>query len=236
MDDLDDFETVKPPPSKKPRASSSKEVSSKIFVSSKWNNSQLFTKLKSQSIEVKVDKSPDFVADFRLPGGCFVCLITEADYIGDCKSFKLSLAKFYKSYKNFTAVVVCVRTEASITDFGPVQTFCVIELGLPLIPVNTLDQIPQLVIQLTLTEPARKKVNPFKFGLPKGHQVPSTDQNLIKILQTVPGLGDKKARLLLENLPSLQLIIKADQDKLKKILGPGSANAVWNFFHHEPSC
>ena len=84
-------------------------------------------------------------------------MITEADYIGDCKSFKLSLAKFYKSYKNFTAVVICVRTEASITDFGPVQIFCVVELGLPLIPVNTLDQIPQLVIQLTLTEPVRKK-------------------------------------------------------------------------------
>ena len=89
------------------------------------------------------------MADFKLPGGCFVCIITEADYIGDCKSFKLSLAKFYKSYKN-SAIVICVRTEASITDFGAVQTFCVIELGLPLIPVGNLDQIPQLVTQLIL--------------------------------------------------------------------------------------
>jgi len=235
MEDLDDFETVKPPPSKKPRASNSKEVSNKILVSSKWSGSQLFTKLKAQSIEVGIDKSPNFVADFKLPGGCFVCIITEADYIGDCKSFKLSLAKFYKSYKN-SAIVICVRTEASITDFGAVQTFCVIELGLPLIPVGNLDQIPQLVTQLILTEPGRKKVNPFKFGLPKDQQVSSTDKNLIKILQTVPGLGDKKARLLLEHLPSLQLIVKADQDKLKKILGAGSANAVWSFFHHEPNC
>ena len=57
-------------------------------------------------------------------------------------------------------------------------------------------------------------MNPFKFGLPKDQQVSSTDKNLIKILQTVPGLGDKKARLLLEHLPSLQLIVKADQGKI----------------------
>ena len=56
MEDLDDFETVKPPPSKKPRASNSKEVSNKILVSSKWSGSQLFTKLKAQSIEVGIDK------------------------------------------------------------------------------------------------------------------------------------------------------------------------------------
>jgi len=105
-----------------------------------------------------------------------------------------------------------------------------------LIPVGNLDQIPQLVTQLILTEPGRKKVNPFKFGLPKDQQVSSTDKNLVKVLQTVPGLGDKKTRLLLEHLPSLQLIVQADQDKLKKILGPGSANAVWSFFHHEPNC
>ena len=36
-------------------------------------------------------RSSNFVADFKLPGDCFVCVITEADYIGDCKSFRLSL-------------------------------------------------------------------------------------------------------------------------------------------------
>ena len=36
-------------------------------------------------------RSSNFVADFKLPGDCFVCVITEADYIGDCKSFRQSL-------------------------------------------------------------------------------------------------------------------------------------------------
>ena len=56
MEDLDDFETVKPPPFKKPRASISKEHSNKIFASSKWSGSQLLSKIKSQSIEVALEK------------------------------------------------------------------------------------------------------------------------------------------------------------------------------------
>ena len=69
----------------------------------------------------------------------------------------------------------------------------------------------QTVTFLLQTEPGRKKVNPFKFGLPKDQQVSSTDKNLIKILESVPGLGDKKSRHLLEHLPSLQQIVQADQ-------------------------
>ncbi len=56
MEDLDDFETVKPPPFKKPRASISKDNSNKIFASSKWSGSQLLSKIKSQSIEVVIEK------------------------------------------------------------------------------------------------------------------------------------------------------------------------------------
>ena len=56
MEDLDDFETVKPPPFKKPRASISKEPSNKIFASSKWSGSQLLSKIKSQSIEIVIEK------------------------------------------------------------------------------------------------------------------------------------------------------------------------------------
>ena len=46
--------------------------------------------------------------------------------------------------------MICVRTEAAISDFAEVQSFCVIELGLPLIPIADLDQIPQLLTQLIL--------------------------------------------------------------------------------------
>ena len=76
----------------------------------------------------------------------------------------------------------------------------------------------QTVTFLLQTEPGRKKVNPFKFGLPKDQQVSSTDKNLIKILESVPGLGDKKSRHLLEHLPSLQQIVQADQGTILFLL------------------
>ena len=83
------------------------------------------------------------------------------------------------------------------------------------------------------TEPCKKKVNPFKFGLPKTSLISSTEKDLLKILHTVPALGDAKARLLLEKLPTLQEIATAEQVKLAKIIGKGPANAVFDFFHHE---
>ena len=55
MEDLDDFETAKPPPLKKHKASttkepsrkesSRKELSDKVLVSSKWSGSNLFSKV-----------------------------------------------------------------------------------------------------------------------------------------------------------------------------------------------
>ena len=50
-----------------------------------------FTHLRSTYLLITFYRSSNFVADFKLPGDCFVCVITEADYIGDCKSFRLSL-------------------------------------------------------------------------------------------------------------------------------------------------
>ena len=58
-------------------------------------------------------RSSNFVADFKLPGDCFVCVITEADYIGDCKSFRLSLGwLIYKFLANFQ-ITVLPRTRTS---------------------------------------------------------------------------------------------------------------------------
>ena len=59
-------------------------------------------------------RSSNFVADFKLPGDCFVCVITEADYIGDCKSFRLSLGwlicKFLVNFQISTLLIVlCIE-------------------------------------------------------------------------------------------------------------------------------
>ena len=92
-------------------------------------------------------RSPNFLADLKLPRGSTILIITETDYIGGCKLFKQTLAKFFKAHKA-SSIVICIRTEASSEDFALVQNFCVIELGLPLIPLNDLNQLPQLIGQI----------------------------------------------------------------------------------------
>ena len=84
------------------------------------------------------------------------------------------------------------------------------------------------------SDPSKNRINPFKFGLSKSTDSTKpniNDREIIKILQTIPGLGDKKANQILEKYNSLQEIVKADQDQLAKVVGPGSANAIWSYLN-----
>ena len=163
-------------------------------------------------------------------------ILTEADYIGGNKAYKQRLAKFYKVHKTLKCTVICVRTELSSKDFFGVQNFTVIELGLSIIPISDLEgQLPQLLYQLIATEPVKKKVNPFKFGLAKKTGVSLEDRDLVRSLQKVPGLGDKKARTILNNFPSIKEIAEAKEEDLAKVVGPASARSVYHFFK-KPRC
>jgi len=161
-------------------------------------------------------------------------IIPEIDYVSGQKEYKKNIAKFFKFVKGQSSFVICVRSEVTANDFTGVQTFCVIEVGLPLIPVRDLDQIPQQVQQIFLSDPSKNRINPFKFGLSKSTdstKLNINDREIIKVLQTIPGLGDKKANQILEKYNSLQEIVKADQDQLAKVVGPGSANAIWSYLN-----
>ena len=104
--------------------------------------------------------SKHFLPDFKLPGGCHVLIIEEINYAGGQKSYKQNLTKFYKFFKSSPTVVICIRSEVTRRDFSNLQIYCVVELGLPLVPVRSIHQIPQLVHQLILVDIFRKI---FKF-------------------------------------------------------------------------
>ena len=72
-------------------------------------------------------------------------IIEEINYAGGQKSYKQNLTKFYKFFKSSPTVVICIRSEVTRRDFSNLQIYCVVELGLPLVPVRSIRQIPQLV-------------------------------------------------------------------------------------------
>ena len=95
-------------------------------------------------------RNSKFVADFQLPGGSVVLIIQENEYINQSTKYQPRLVKFYKAHKGRPTIILCVRSKETSEDFAALQDICVLEFGLSLIPVDNLEQIPQVVQQLIL--------------------------------------------------------------------------------------
>ena len=137
--------------------------------------------------------------------------------------------------------MVCERAHHSSGDFSNVQTFCVVELGLPLVPIgeNIDRHLPQVILSLIdVSNPTRRRKNPFKFGVPvkiNGRNKPkilvdSTEQQILKTLQSIPGLGEKKAKTLLQKFGSIYNIADQNAEVLAKVVGVSTATSVCEFF------
>ena len=127
-------------------------------------------------------------------------------------------------------------------DFNNVQKFCVIELSLPFIPIpeNINRHIPQVILQLIdVSNPTKRRKNPFKFGVvPKNKKdvkkpgiiVESTEMHVCKTLQTIPGISEKKAKLLIEKFGSIYDISDQSVETIAKVVGVSTATSIYNFF------
>ena len=113
---------------------------------------------------------------------------------------------------------------------------------MPFIPIgeNVNRHISQVILQLiNVSNPTKRRKNPFKFGnVPqnkKDHKktnaiVDSIDQQICKTLQTIPGMGEKKARLLIQKFGSIYDISNQSAETLAKVVGVPTATSIYNFF------
>jgi len=187
--------------------------------------------LKASSNNVSIVSGLESQADLEV-AGLSVLILTEPEFAGGNSLFKRRLAKFYSVKKGVDSVVVCVRSpQTQPRDFFAVQTFAVIELGLALIPIadNLERHLPQLLLQL-LNVQDKKKKNPFKLGLKAKAAAKGPLGEALGTLQSVPGLGENKAKALLEKFGSLQAVGEADATSLTPVVGHASANSIVRFF------
>jgi len=227
--ELKDFDLTKGPQFKIPKYLPTGE----FRLHSKWTSSSLYSALARKKIEVLAEKNQNFVGDFQLPGGTVGLIISEKEYTGDGKNFyKKRVIKFYKAFKGHPSVILCLYDSQnnSQTNFIDLQEFCVLEFGFSLIPIKNLDQVPQVVEQLILTEPNRKKINPFKFGR---NRCTFLDQSVIKALQKLQGIRKKRAKRVLQVFPNLKSVVTAPETELAKVIGKSAARGVWHFFHRK---
>lgn len=188
----------------------------------------------------KLSATTDLESDIELPGGIHILIITESDYKGT-NLYKRRIARFYKATKNFSSsIVICAKSASSAKDFKDLQIFCVVELGLPLIPIaeNIDMHLPQVISQLlSTTDPTKNRRNPFKFGIiqkddlkSKNDVICNTSADLAKTLCTIPGLNEIKAKILIEKFGSIVDISNATLKDLSEVLGDNAAFKVKYFF------
>lgn len=181
------------------------------------------------------------INDIQLVGSLKILIITELDYIGGGNMYKRKLARFYKAKGEAdSAAVICVKTNRSAQDFANVQTFCVIELGLPLIPISdNMDAlIPQVISQLiNVNAPNRRQKNPFKFGIPQrnngkanGGLGNTTRGQILNTLSSISGIGENKATSLIEKFGSISNVALASKEELSAVVGESVACKILNFF------
>ena len=172
------------------------------------------------------------VVDILLPIGGSVLIVTELEYVGGCTSYKRRLAKFYAATKGVDSVVVCVKSQQTPQeDFGALQCFSVIELGLALIPTaENLDKhLPQLLLNIiTHNDPGKRKKNPFRYGTKR--PVESVADCGIHCLTTIPSITTGLAKVLLNNFGSVERVSKATIEELSLAVGLACARCIFKFF------
>ena len=168
----------------------------------------------------------------ELPSGTGVLILTEPEYAGGSHVYRRRLAKLYSTKKTDSAVI-CVRSDRTpFEDFQPVQTFCVIDLGLSLIPISDqLDRhLHRTIAQLPASHhPAKRSKNPYQFGANRG-TLTSYDRAKGCLAAVSGSLGERKAEALLKNYGSLEGVRKADFKTLAQVVGPGPSKTIRRFF------
>lgn len=109
--------------------------------------------------------------------------------------------------------------------FTNLQNLCVLEFSIPLIPVDNLEQVPQLLERLKVT--TRLK-NPFK---PDKNAVLKTDKEMVLSLINVPGVGEKHARNLLGRFGDARGVCAASEHELASVLGARAARGFHTFIN-----
>ncbi|KAK7114208.1 Fanconi anemia core complex-associated protein 24-like [Littorina saxatilis] len=194
-----------------------------IVVSGRWKRTDLVSALQN-AVQVQYEDSLG-VVDFHPASYVGVIYVSEADIVG-ATGYKKKCAKLRMANK-VRGVVLVERTTASAQYFADLQRVCGLEMGLMVIPVTGQEQAAGILVQMVHAE-GKQDNNMFR---KPAKQAINLDDAILATLQTVPKLGDIKARQLLAKFRSLHGISSASQQDLAQVLGQACARNAWQFFH-----
>ncbi|XP_042860487.1 Fanconi anemia core complex-associated protein 24-like [Penaeus japonicus] len=195
-----------------------------LLTASAWQGTQLASLIATQTNVLYSDGLG--VVDFHPSADAAIIFISEADLLTG-GSFKRRIVKFRQANTSLRGIVVAQKTAHTEEQFSNLQKFVCVELDLAIVPVRTISEAAQLLAQMVTCE-AKVNANPFCM---KPKTVNSSDAGILATTTAVPGLGEKRARQLLEHFGSLYKIANATQENLASVVGNSTASSVYDFFH-----
>ncbi|XP_069175566.1 Fanconi anemia core complex-associated protein 24 isoform X1 [Procambarus clarkii] len=217
-----------------------------ILVSNSWTGTQLAGYLSKYTSVLYSDGLG--IVDFYPSRDAAVIFVSEADIISGI-NYRRRIVRFRQANTSIRGSVIAQNTSLTRDQFCILQKYvsgralrlaapgshlrCIrhrfvsVELGLAILPIQTIEEAAQLLAQMVTCE-AKFNSNPFRMK-PKTASTPDVD--LLKTMTVIPGLGDKRARQILQHFGSLQEISNTSQENLEKVVGAATASSVYKFFH-----
>ncbi|XP_034033194.1 Fanconi anemia core complex-associated protein 24 [Thalassophryne amazonica] len=193
-----------------------------IIANDKWRNASLIQHLMAGGVKILFDSQLD-EADFYLPNKSCILYVSECDVIAG-SGYKRKLVRYRNASSSFQELVLVENTRLSEQYFGAVQRFVVFDLGLMLLPVSGQAEASQLIAQIVQSE---SRENPFK----RRTSSQLVDPLVLALVQQIPGVGQVKARALLQHFTSIHQLCNATPVELEPVVGPAAAQHVHSFFH-----
>uniref|UniRef100_A0A023GGJ3 Putative structure-specific endonuclease ercc1-xpf ercc1 component n=1 Tax=Amblyomma triste TaxID=251400 RepID=A0A023GGJ3_AMBTT len=193
-----------------------------VVISEKWAGSELHTALKSLLQTVVSDHLG--LIDFYPSSDSAVLYISEAELLNE-NAVKRKIVKLRKNNAK-RPYVIAEQAAALQEQYNNLQQFAVMELGIPLLAVHNQTEAAQLLAQMEAVESGEKE-NPFLVQ----RRVAPMGSAVTACLLRVPGLGEVKARALLQKYRSIRAISLSSIDDLTKVVGPASAASIHRFFN-----
>ncbi|PNF27844.1 hypothetical protein B7P43_G09205 [Cryptotermes secundus] len=197
-----------------------------ILVNEKWRGSKFEKDLSAIGRGIYCDNLG--IIDFYLSQLCPVVYINESELISGV-SFERKLKKILETGQHH-GVVIADRNNLTIKQFSELQNHCFTS-KITLIPVGNVSELPQLLVQMAYVE-CKSPRNPFKQWKKSCDDLAARQ---LKLFSLIPGVGEKKAQLLLDHFGHPQSLASVPEEmfiaKLTPIIGKSSSQNVYNFFY-----
>jgi len=201
------------------------------LVNEKWRSSPALVENIRKKLAISYTDGMG-VADFQPGNNTIIMIWSEAEIVLGEAHLKEKLKKFYKQKRDRAAVVVFHKTPLTSQYLPSLEQLALLDFTLPVVPlVNLNEELGQVLQQFEAV--SRKQKNPFRVEQNEKKKLENVHKNILLATLSIPGVGEKKARLLLKKFGTLRGIARAKRHELTELVGDNLARGIDDFFRRK---